>query len=107
MKKKISCKKSIVNRITISNTLIMFFVFLISFMSIISLSTEFFLSKEKKMTNSNLVSSLNSIDNKFVDMTRISLISFSDERIQDIIKNYKNYTYKKQLESIEYIQNYK
>lgn len=104
MKKKISCKKSIVNRITISNTLIMFFVFLISFMSIISLSTEFFLSKEKKMTNSNLVSSLNSIDNKFVDMTRISLISFSDERIQDIIKNYKNYTYKKQLESIEYIQ---
>lgn len=105
MKKKRNHKKSIVNKITVSNTLIMFFVFMISFISIISLSTEFFLSKEKKMTDSNLTNSLNSIDNKLVDMTRISLISFSDERIQDIIKNYKNYSYKEQLESAEYIQN--
>lgn len=104
MKKYQMKQKSIVRRTMVSNTLIMLLVFLISFSSIVSLSIGFSLSKEEKMADSYLKDTMNTIDNKLTDMARISMISFSDDQVQEIIKNYNSYSYKERLDGREYIE---
>lgn len=62
--------------------------------------------KEKQMMETYLNNSLNIVDDKLKDMGRVSLVCFSDEQVQEILRNYDEYSYLEQLQSDQYLHQF-
>lgn len=96
MKKK--CKKSIASKLVYFNSAIILLVFVGAFPFIGYINFSLSIKKENQMMNAYLINAINSVDNKLKDMARVSLVAYSDDRTQEIIKNWhynneKNRTY--------------
>lgn len=105
MNKNASYKKSsIAKRISFTNIIIFLFVSLLSILGTLQLNIQYHVSRDAKMMDVYISNTLNSVDNKLKDMGRVSLIAFSDNKVQQILKG-SGYTYKEELANEEYLKN--
>ena len=97
-------RKSLSTKITWMNAGIILLIFISLIFATVSINYQLTLENEKQKMNVYISNTLSSIDNKLKDMGRVSLMTYSDERTQAILKNYNSYEYARQLESVEYLR---
>lgn len=103
MKKLKRKKVSIVTRISATNMIIFLIVSAITILGTVELNIHYHINRDAEMMEVYISNTLSSIDNKLRDMGRVSLIAFSDEGVQEIIKN-TDYTYEETLKNEEYLK---
>lgn len=101
---KLRIQKSLSAKITWMNVSIILLIFITLIIATVSINYQLTLGNEKQKMNVYISNTLSSIDNKLKDMGRVSLMTYSDERTQEILKSYNSYEYAKQLESVEYLR---
>jgi len=99
-----STKKSIVTNIALGNSLIILLVFIAVFLLIGYISVRTSLNTEIKMMRNYLVNSSNVVDNQLKDMARVSLVAYSDERTQELIRNWTELDELERMESEAYLK---
>lgn len=105
MKKKTSRKKiSIVKRISVTNIIVFLAVSLLSILGTLHLNLQYHINRDAQMMDVYISNTKNSVDNKLADMGRVSLIAFSDQKVQQILKE-SDYTYKEERQNEEYLKN--
>lgn len=105
MKKKTSRKKiSIVKRISVTNIIVFLAVSLLSILGTLHLNLQYHINRDAQMMDVYISNTKNSVDNKLADMGRVSLIAFSDQKVQQILKG-SDYTYKEERQNEEYLKN--
>ncbi|MDD5804621.1 sensor histidine kinase [Blautia sp. HCP3S3_H10_1] len=103
MKKNSSRKKiSIVKRISITNIGIFIIACLLSILATLELNVEYHIDRDAQMMRVYISNTLNSVDNTLKDMGRVSLIAFSDQTVQDILKG-TDYSFNEKMENDEYL----
>lgn len=101
---KLRIQKSLSAKITWMNVSIILLIFITLIIATVSINYQLTLGNEKQKMNVYISNTLSSIDNKLKDMGRVSLMTYSDERTQEILKSYNSYEYAKQLDSVEYLR---
>lgn len=90
-------------RVTAVNTLISLIGFVIMGIVLGVVNYRQSIAGEEQKMGVYLANSLSSADNKLKDMARVSMMCYSDEKTQDILKNYGIDTYGEQLASEKYL----
>lgn len=90
-------------RVTAVNTMISLIGFIIMGMVLGVVNYRQSIAGEEQKMGVYLANSLSSADNKLKDMARVSMMCYSDEKTQDILKSYGSDTYRKQLASEKYL----
>ena len=98
-------RKSLSTKITVMNAGIILLIFISLILTTVSINYQLTLENEKQKMNVYISNTLSSIDNKLKDMGRVSLMTYSDERTQEILKNYDSFAYAEQLDNVEYQEN--
>lgn len=98
-----SAGRRLSTRVTAVNTLISLIGFIIMGMVLGVVNYRQSIAGEEQKMGVYLANSLSSADNKLKDMARVSMMCYSDEKTQDILKNYGSDTYRKQLASEKYL----
>ena len=101
--KRVKIANSLSTKVSLVNAIIISLAFSLIILSLILIVSQLFVKKEEQMMDVYISNSLSSVDNKLKDMSRVSLICFSDEKTQKIIKGYHEYTYNEQIESEDYL----
>lgn len=101
---KLRIQKSLSAKIIWMNVSIILLIFITLIIATVSINYQLTLGNEKQKMNVYISNTLSSIDNKLKDMGRVSLMTYSDERTQEILKSYNSYEYAKQLDSVEYLR---
>lgn len=103
MKKRISHKKfSIVKRISITNIIIFTIACAISVAATLKLNIEYHINRDAQMMKVYISNTQSSIDNMLKDMGRVSLIAFSDQKVQSILKDV-DYSFSEKINNEEYL----
>ncbi len=103
MKKNSSHKTlSIVKRISITNIGIFIIACILSIVATLKLNVEYHIDRDAQMMKVYISNTLSSIDNTLKDMGRVSLIAFSDQMVQDILKG-TDYSFDEKMENEEYL----
>ena len=103
MKKNSSHKTlSIVNRISITNMGLFIIACILSIVATLKLNVEYHIDRDAQMMKVYISNTLSSIDNTLKDMGRVSLIAFSDQMVQDILKG-TDYSFDEKMENEEYL----
>lgn len=97
-------RKSLSAKIIWTNAGIILLVFVSLIFAAVGINYQYTLENEKQKMNIYISNTLSSVDNKLKDMGRVSLMTFSDKRTQEILRRYDAYEYEKQLESMEYLR---
>ena len=97
-------RKSLSTKITVMNAGIILLIFISLILTTVSINYQLTLENEKQKMNVYISNTLSSIDNKLKDMGRVSLMTYSDERTQEILKNYDSFAYAEQLDNVEYLR---
>ena len=104
MKKNSSHKTlSIVKRISITNIGIFIIACILSIVATLKLNVEYHIDRDAQMMKVYISNTLSSIDNTLKDMGRVSLIAFSDQTVQDILKG-TDYSFDEKMENEEYLK---
>lgn len=98
-----SAGRRLSTRVTAVNTLISLIGFIIMGMVLGVVNYRQSIAGEEQKMGVYLANSLSSADNKLKDMARVSMMCYSDEKTQDILKSYGIDTYRKQLASEKYL----
>ncbi|WP_394914539.1 sensor histidine kinase [uncultured Robinsoniella sp.] len=98
-----SAGRRLSTRVTAVNTLISLIGFIIMGMVLGVVNYRQSIAGEEQKMGVYLANSLSSADNKLKDMARVSMMCYSDEKTQDILKSYGSDTYRKQLASEKYL----
>ena len=85
------------------NAGIILLIFISLILTTVSINYQLTLENEKQKMNVYISNTLSSIDNKLKDMGRVSLMTYSDERTQEILKN-DSFAYAEQLDNVEYLR---
>lgn len=101
--KKVKLKNSLSTKVSLANAIIILVAFTLMIFALNWIDYKLFVSKEKQMMNVYISNSLSSVDNKLKDMSRVSLICFSDDQTQNIIKGYHKYTNIEQMKNQDYL----
>jgi len=99
----VSAGRRLSTRVTAVNTLISLIGFIIMGMVLGVVNYRQSIAGEEQKMGVYLANSLSSADNKLKDMARVSMMCYSDEKTQDILKSYGSDTYRKQLASEKYL----
>lgn len=103
MKKRSLRKKiSIVTRISITNIIIFTAACALSIAATLKLNIEYHINRDAQMMNVYISNTQSSIDNMLKDMGRVSLIAFSDQKVQSILKG-TDYTFSERMSNEEYL----
>ncbi|MCM1135743.1 MAG: histidine kinase [Clostridium sp.] len=97
-------RKSLSTRIIWTNAGIILLVFVSLIFAAVGINYQYIMGNEKEKMNVYISNTLSSVDNKLKDMGRVSMITFSDERTQEILREYDSYEYSQQLDSVEYLK---
>lgn len=97
-------RKSLSAKIIWTNAGIILLVFVSLIFAAVGINYQHTMKNEKQKMNIYISNTLSSVDNKLKDMGRVSLMTFSDKRTQEILREYKTYEYEKQLASVEYLK---
>ena len=97
-------KKSLSKKITWMNAGIISLVFVSLVLNVAVVNYRYIMQNEKQKMNVYISNTLSSVDNKLKNMGRISMITFSDERTQEILRKYDTYKYSQQLDSVKYLK---
>lgn len=105
MKRRASHKNtSIVKKISVTNIVIFLAVSVISILGTLYLNIRYHTNRDVQMMDVYISNSLNSVDDKLKDMGRVSLIAFSDQTVQEILRG-SDYSYQEQMENEKYMKN--
>lgn len=105
MKKRAPHKSiSIVKRISVTNIVTFLIVSVFSILGTVLLNLHYHINRDANMMNVYISNTLNSVDDKLKDMGRVSLIAFSDQRVQEIVSG-SGYTYEEERENEKYLKN--
>lgn len=96
-------RKSIVSKLAFSNSLIILAVFAFASVMLAGFSMNLSVTKERQTMNSYLTNTQSIMDNKLRDMARVSMIAYSDDRLQDLMKNGDRYSYQQQIDAADYL----
>lgn len=103
MKRRISRKKiSIVKRISITNIIIFTIACMLSITAILKLNIEYHIERDAQMMKVYISNTQSSINNMLKDMGRVSLIAFSDQKVQSILKG-SDYSFSEKMSNEEYL----
>ena len=103
MKKIFSRKRiSIVKRISITNISIFIAACVLSILATLKLNIEYHIDRDAQMMKVYISNTQNSIDNTLKDMGRVSLIAFSDQTVQDILKG-SDYSFSEKMSNDAYL----
>ena len=103
MKKNSSHKTlSIVKRISITNIGIIIIACILTLVPTLMQNVEYHIDRDAQMMKVYISNTLSSIDNTLKDMGRVSLIAFSDQMVQDILKG-TDYSFDEKMENEEYL----
>lgn len=100
---KVRKRDSIVTRISFSNAIIFFISFFAALIVTSLLVGSVLIRKNRQTEKIYITDTLNAVDNMLRDMSRVSLICFSDQEAQRILRNYESETYKQQLADVRYL----
>jgi two-component system sensor histidine kinase YesM len=100
---KISKRQSLVTKVGAANGVIFLVACFITLFITLFIESGAHIHKDIQMMDVYISNTLNSVDNSLKDMGRVSLICFSDNRTQEIIKNYHSKSYKEQLADMAYL----
>ena len=96
-------QNSIVIRVSISNGIV-FVLAILAMMVVVMLTQSLFIIRRLERTTQLVAKcTLNLTDNMLRDMGRVSMISFSDEGLQDILVKYNSFDNKEQRTAINYL----
>ncbi len=101
--KKVEIKNSLSTKVSLVNAIVILIAFSLIILSLNLIGNKLLVFKEKQMMDVYISNSLSSVDNKLKDMSRVSLICFSDQQTQDIIQGHHKYTYSEQVQSEDYL----
>lgn len=105
MKKRTSHKNiSLVRKISVTNIAIFFAVSVLSILGTLYLNIRYHINRDGQMMDVYISNTLNSIDDKLKDMGRVSLIAFSDKRVQEILRG-SDYSYEEERANEDYLKN--
>lgn len=104
MKKSASHNISIVKRISVTNIIIFLAASVLIILGTLELNVHYHTNRDAQMMNVYISNTLNSVDDKLKDMGRVSLIAFSDQTVQKILKD-SDYTYAEEKRNEEYLKN--
>lgn len=99
-------KNSISFKISLLNSAFFCLAFLIILIIVYKINYRIVESKEEQMLDSYIFNSLVSIDDKLFDMGRVSKMTMSDDKTQEIIKSFSSKSFKEQQQDMEYLDNY-
>ena len=97
-------RKSLSAKIIWTNAGIILLVFVSLIFAAVGINYQYTMKNEKQKMNIYISNTLSSVDNKLKDMGRVSLMTFSDRKTQEILREYDTYEYEKQLASVEYLK---
>ncbi len=97
-------RKSMSMKIIWMNAGIISLVFISLILAVVAINYQYAMENEKQKMNIYISNTLSSVDNKLKDMGRVSMITFSDRRTQEILKEYDTYEYSQRLDSVEYLK---
>lgn len=97
-------RKSLSMKITWMNAGIISLIFVSLIFAVVAINYQYTMDNEKQKMNIYISNTLSSVDSKLKDMGRVSMITFSDERTQEILREYDTYEYAQQLDSVEYLK---
>ena len=98
-------RQSIVRKLIAFNSAIILLVFITAFMAIASSDSRLSLQKEQDIMNTYLTSTLDQVNNYYKDMSRVSMVAFTDSITQEIMKESASYGLEQVLEREEYLHN--
>ena len=103
MKKLFSRKRiSIVKRISMTNICIFIAACVLSILATLKLNIAYHIDRDAQMMKVYISNTQSSIDNTLKDMGRVSLIAFSDQTVQSILKG-EEYSFAEKLDNDEYL----
>ena len=77
---------SITKRITVTNIVIFLAGSILSILGTLHLNVRYHIRRDAQMMDVYISNTMNSVDNMLKDMGRVSLIAFSDQTVQSILK---------------------
>ena len=95
-------KPSIVKRISITNIGIFIIACILGIVATLKLNVEYHIDRDAQMMKVYISNTLSSVDNTLKDMGRVSLIAFSDQTVQDILKG-TDYSFDEKRENEKYL----
>lgn len=98
-------KKSIVTRVSFANGLIFLAAFVLMMILILISESLFLIGRTKETMSVTAENTLNLMDNTMKDIGRVSLICFSDDHVQEIIRSYSGTDEREQISDARYLDN--
>ena len=95
---------SITKRITVTNIVIFLAGSILSILGTLHLNVRYHIRRDAQMMDVYISNTMNSVDNMLKDMGRVSLIAFSDQTVQSILKG-SGYSYAEERRNEEYLKN--
>lgn len=95
---------SITKRITVTNIVIFLAGSILSILGTLHLNIRYHIRRDAQMMDVYISNTMNSVDNMLKDMGRVSLIAFSDQTVQEILKG-SGYSYAEERRNEEYLKN--
>lgn len=96
-------KDSIVTKVTVVNMAIFLCACMVSVFAVVAVNAMHHYKKNARMMDVYISSTVSSVDNMLKDMGRVSLICFSDEETQEILRNYSTYSERRKMDSENYL----
>ena len=97
-------RKSMVFKLRMTNSIIILTAYIAVAVIVSFVYHSIMVMREKQVMEVYLKNTLNSVDNKIKDFSRVSLVAFSDDITLDILQNIDNYTLNQRLSSLEYLR---
>ncbi|MDR1375160.1 MAG: sensor histidine kinase [Treponema sp.] len=97
-------RKSVVFKLRTTNSAIILLFFIIVAVLVSMVYHSIIVMREKQTMEVYLKNTLNSVDNKIMDMSRVSLVAFSDDIALDILQHGDSYTLIQKVRSQEYLK---
>lgn len=95
-------RSSIVRKLSLTNIIIFVCASALSILATLALNVEYHIDSDAQKMKVYISNTLNSIDNTLKDMGRVSLIAFSDQTVQSILKG-SDYTLVEKLHNDQYL----
>ena len=105
MKDKLK-KNSILRKINITNSIVITTACIIIFLCFLFVNYRMMVGNEKQMIENSMRNSVITLDDKLKDMSRVSLVCYSDSRIQEILKEYGEYDQISKVEAENYLSSF-
>lgn len=104
--KKINKSSSILRKINITNSIVITTACVIIFLCFWFINYRMMILNEQQVIDNSMRNSVSILDDKLKDMSRVSLVCYSDDRIQEIMKSYEKYNQIQKVNAEDYLRGF-